>query len=361
MLEAVPGSGEQDPSDPVEAAFVDSVATEFGLSAAELRIERQSGGHSVATYVVRTDGAPVVVRRAPTGAYLPTAHDVGREFQALTALALTSVPAPEPLVHVRSQAGPVEIEWYAMTFVEGVVLSGASLRGCYSASPEARRHLGLDVARVLGQLHGVDWRAAGLAHWDRPEPFLVRQLRRWKGQMERASASADPQVLRRLSDIGAWLTTNMPSNSKSSLVHGDYKLNNILASADEPGRVLAVLDWEMSAIGDPLMDVGWLLWFWEEPEDPARGIDSPSFLTRQEGFPSRSALIDAYTQTTGATAASLTYYETFAVWKWLIIGLGLTELRRRRGDAPPAEQGFAKGGSAAAVALNLCGQLMLDF
>lgn len=170
---------------------------------------------------------------------------------------------------------------------------------------------------ALGELHAVDWRAAGLEGFGRPYGYLERQLRRWRGQLELTGRFTRP--VPDLARVGSWLEEHLPESGPSCVVHGDYKLDNVAFHPDPPARLVAIFDWEMSTIGDPLADVGWMITFWREPSDPADTVLDHGVVTRLPGFPPRADLLDRYRERTGRAVADLRFYLVLALWKLAVL------------------------------------------
>jgi aminoglycoside phosphotransferase (APT) family kinase protein len=285
------------------------------LEPAELEVERHMAGHSNETFFVRSGGREFVLRRPPRGAFLPTAHDVEREFRVLSALAGKGVRAPRPLF-LCEDAGVIGGPFYLMERVAGVVIRDRLPKGLEGA--DARKRLGEELVDALVELHAVNWRAAGLEGFGKPSGYLERQVRRWKGQLELTEPLTRPVLeLHRVRD---WLERHVPDAGDQTVVHGDYKLDNVAFDlGDGPPRLTAILDWEMSTLGDPLADVGWMLSFWREPGDPAEFVMDEQTVTRQPGFASREELLDRYRERSGREVPDLSFYLVLAVWKLAIL------------------------------------------
>ena len=278
-------------------------------------MERHRAGHSNETFFVRRGGHRWVLRRPPRGAFLPTAHDVMREHRVLSALADTPVRAPRPALAC-PDGSVIGAPFYVMEHVEGDV--PRSTFPTHLDTEAERRRMGEDVVDALAELHAVDWRAVGLDGWGRPTGYLDRQLRRWGGQLEMASRFTRP--LPELMAAGEWLAARVPDSPPSTIVHGDYKLDNMVLAPRAPARVAAILDWEMSTVGDPLADLGYLLWFWREPGDPSEALLAEQLeLTRAPGFPTRGELVERYRDRTGREVGDMTWYVVLAIWKLAIL------------------------------------------
>jgi aminoglycoside phosphotransferase (APT) family kinase protein len=278
-----------------------------------------SGGKSNLTYRVASDAGELVLRRPPLGHILPTAHDMVREHRVLSALERTAVPVPRVL-HLEPEGGPLGVSFYVMERVVGHVCRNALPVG-YAQTPERRAAIGEALVDVLADLHGVDPREVGLEDFGRPAGFMDRQLRRWSKQWE-ASKAHD---LRALDELRDELARTLPPQRAHAIVHGDYRLDNTVLHPTRPGRVVAVLDWEMSTLGDPLADLGALLAFWSEESDPevlaAARIVAP--VTAAEGFPTRTDVISRYAERTGFDVSDADWYQAFAFFKLAVVCQGI--------------------------------------
>ena len=282
-----------------------------------VRLERHRAGHSNETFFVTRGDDEWVLRRPPRGAFLPTAHDVLREYRVLEALAGTAVRAPRPVAACDDPA-VLGAPFYLMERVRGTVIR-TELPAGFRLEPQAgaRAELGQELVDALVELHQVDWRAVGLEGFGKPAGYLERQVRRWRGQLELATQFSRP--LPDLSRVGDWLAAHLPESGAASIVHGDYKLDNVVFTEEPPARLLAILDWEMCTIGDPLADVGWLISFWREPADPPDVLDRDTGVTRLPGFQGRAELLARYRARTGRVMADLTFYLVLAVWKLAVL------------------------------------------
>ncbi len=289
--------------------------------AAPLSFDLISGGRSNLTYAV-TDGAgrKVVLRRPPTSHVLSTAHDMAREYRVISALRDTDVPVAPALAFCADEAVN-DRPFYVMGFVDGYVLRGVA--ETETVLDEARRKVaGSELVDVLAAIHAVDVDAVGLGDFARRDGYIERQLRRWHGQFGKSQEQAKEIGVYRpvplVDEVHQILTDRLPVQQGTAIVHGDYRLDNTIMSAD--GRIMAVLDWELCTLGDPLADVGTLLAYWAE--DPGRPGPSSAVATMAQsaatalpGFGSRAELTDRYAARSGRDLADLGYYIAFAYWK----------------------------------------------
>jgi aminoglycoside phosphotransferase (APT) family kinase protein len=279
----------------------------------DFEVERHRAGHSNETFLVRRSGNEWVLRRPPRGAFLPTAHDVLREHRVLAALSSTPARAPRAVLAC-SDESVIGVPFFLMERVDGVVVRD---RLPSWVDVDGRRRIGEELVDALAELHAVDWRAAGLEGWGRPTGYLERQVRRWTGQLQLTTRFT--RSLPELFSVGDWLEENLPGSPPATIVHGDYKLDNAVLAPEAPVRVTALLDWEMSTIGDPVADLGYLLSSWRQPDDPPDTVLPELQLTREPGFASREELVERYSDRTGRRPGDTTWYEVLAVWKMAIL------------------------------------------
>ena len=279
----------------------------------ELEVRRHRAGHSNETFFVDLAGRRYVLRRPPRGAFLPTAHDVGREYRVLSALVATPVRAPRPVLMCEDDS-VIGAPFYLMERIDGVVIRD-SLPEAFG-EPE-RAGLGHELVDALAELHAVDPFACGLDGFGKPFGYLERQLERWRGQLELTLPLTRP--LPDLEVVGGWLEDNLPAGSPTTIVHGDYKLDNVMFAPEPPARLVAILDWEMSTLGDPLADLGWMVSFWRAPGEGGAPLGFLRALTTLPGFCSRAELIARYEQRTGRDVSALGWYEVLALWKLAIL------------------------------------------
>ena len=276
---------------------------------AELELERIGEGHSNITYLVTRGTQRFVLRRPPRPPLPPSAHDVLREWRLLDAIKDTSARVPRMLLACADEA-VIGAPFYVMEYCVGSVITNEI--PAVLDTPEQRRRMGLDVVDALAEVHDVDWRACGLDGYGKPTGYLERQLRRFNGLWEHNKTRELPRV----QQVGDWLAANLPESPPATIVHGDYRLGNTMVANDPPARVIAIFDWELSTIGDPLADVGYLSVTWLQPGDPDETMfSSLSPVTRREGFPGREELVAYYEERTGRPMSSLRWYQTLALWK----------------------------------------------
>ena len=279
-----------------------------------IKTERHRAGHSNETFFVRRGDDDMVLRRPPRGAFLPTAHDVAREYRVLSALSSTPVRTPRTILMCEDDS-VIGAPFYLMERVQGHVIR-TELPGQFTIGD--RRGIAFELVDSLVELHSVDAEACGLEGFGKPEGYLARQLRRWTGQMELTLPHTRP--VPDLERVASWLKDQLPVSPGGAIVHGDYKLDNVMFAERTPPSLIAILDWEMSTLGDPLADVGWMISFWREPGDDDTDVFGDlNRVTALEGFPARAALVQRYAQQTGIDVSGLDWYVVLAIWKLAIL------------------------------------------
>ncbi|MEV0164527.1 aminoglycoside phosphotransferase (APT) family kinase protein [Nonomuraea fuscirosea] len=295
-----------------------------------------SGGRSNLTYVVEARERRLVLRRPPLGHVLPTAHDMRREWRVISALAPTPVPVPEPVAFCADE-DVIGAPFYLMGYVEGVAVRESEQLG--DPTPEQTRRLSERLAEVLAAIHAVDYREVGLGDFGRPEGYLARQLDRWCQQWER-SKTADPPEYHRLVER---LRARLPAEAAGTLVHGDYRLDNTLLRLGDL-EITAVVDWEMSTLGDPLADLGLTLTYWHDRGDDERArIPVAGDVTVAPGFLSAAEFAGHYTKVSGREISDLGFYVAFGNFKLAVIVEGI-HARFKQGKT--VGEGFDRIGSA---------------
>lgn len=283
----------------------------------ELSVEKHEAGYSNETFYVSWGEKRWVLRRPPRGDILPTAHDVLREYRVLSALSPTGVRIPRPVVACEDPS-VIGAPFYLMERVDGVVIRDY-LPPEFDNLAE-RRRISEEMIDTLVELHSVDWRSTNLA--GKPRGFLERQLRRWSSQL--ALTLPHTRSLPGIHEVTQWLWVHLPPQSDATVVHGDFKLDNVMFAKNPPARLVAIFDWEMATLGDPLADLGWFLSYWgptgDPPEPEPKGSNA---ITQQEGFLSREEMLACYEEKTGRKMTRFPFYLCLAVWKRAIICEGL--------------------------------------
>jgi aminoglycoside phosphotransferase (APT) family kinase protein len=279
-----------------------------------VKVSLLAGGRSNLTYVVTDATREWVLRRPPLGHVLETAHDMKREYQAMDALTGTPVPVPA-MVGFSDDLRYLGAPFYVMERIEGIAYRDPA--DFDKLDPQGRRTLGLGFVDVLAELACVDQDAVGLSDFGRPDGFAARQVRRWTKQL---AASASREIAG-IAELGSRVAERVPQAQRAAIVHGDFRLDNALVHPSDPGRVLAIIDWEMSTLGDPLTDLGMLYLFWEG----WKGLDNPIAATPADfpGFPSWQELRERYVRRTDLDLTEFDWYAAFAFFKLAVICEGI--------------------------------------
>lgn len=297
-----------------------------GVADAPMELELISGGHSNVTVGVRIGDREMVVRRPPVTAFLPTANDVGREFRFYDALRDTTVPTPKAHAFCDDDS-VIGAPFYVMERLHGVVPHETEALDGITADDAAA--LCERFVEVLTAIHGVDYNAVGLGDIGKPTGYLERQVRRWTDQWHRAKAFDDPVI----DELAVILGDNIPDSPPSTIVHGDYRLGNVMLDSATRRDLIGVFDWEMATIGDPLADVGYTMLYWgttdRPPIHPSQGCaDKPGMLSADD-------LATRYGEVSGRTVDHVTFYVVLAAFKLSIIGAGNMARARRAGAETP--------------------------
>ena len=365
-----------DPAAPAPAGLDPAAVADYLAAVPEvgakppLTAELIAGGLSNLTYELRdAEGRAWVLRRPPLGHVLPTAHDMRREYRVICALHGTGTVPVARAYALCENPDVIGAPFYLMEKVEGVVLRRREQ--CAALSVAQRRAVGESLVDVLAALHGVDPERVGLADFGRPEGYLHRQLDRW----DRQYAASQSREIRGLFELGDGLRAAVPVTQRSAILHGDYRLDNVMmrlpgagggaaghtagfADAADAPSVAAVFDWEMSTLGDPLADLGLLLTYWEDPGHPAKEILAAAGggLTNHEGFPGSRQIVERYRAATGLIVDDLDWYIAFSHYKLAVI---LEGIRYRHERGLTLGEGFERAG-AAVPALVEAGRRYLD-
>jgi aminoglycoside phosphotransferase (APT) family kinase protein len=280
----------------------------------DLRAENISFGHSNEVHLVHFQGKSWALRRPPRGPLLPTAHDVMREYRVLNALQNTPVPVPR-VYAACDDPKYIGAPFYLMEYMRGEVIRADGKS--FANTPERRRAVSQGMIDLLVELQKVDWRAVGLEGFGRPDGYLPRQLKRWVDQLERTIPHTRPLPV--MNQVRDWLQAHIPESPPATIVHGDYKLDNVMWNPSDPPKPIAIFDWEMSTIGDPLADLGWLLSYWPDASDGPVRVGSMATMAPEPGYLSRREMLDRYEAKTGRKMTDFPFYQAFAIFKLAII------------------------------------------
>jgi aminoglycoside phosphotransferase (APT) family kinase protein len=309
------------------AAFLEA----NGLEASDA-VEPVGDGHSNVTFALGDD---LIVRRPPRGPLPPSAHDVLREARVLRALeGQARVPR---VLAVCDDEAVIGAPFYVMERVAGHVITGEVPAALDTVADRTR--MGEELVDALVEIHGVDWQVAGLEGFGKPSGYLERQLRRFLGLWDHNRTRDIPEV----EQVGDWLRSNMPESPAATVVHGDYRLGNTMFARDAPARMVAVFDWEMATIGDPLADLGYLSAIWIDRDDPPLGMFELSKVTREEGFPTRDELVARYEEQSGRSMTDIRWYRTLALWKSIVFMEGNYKRATSGSTDDPYLKGFGEG------------------
>jgi aminoglycoside phosphotransferase (APT) family kinase protein len=311
-----------------ESALADYLESQLG-QVDEFDIEHHQEGHSNETLFVTWGDTDLVIRRPPPGETAETAHDVLREYRVIDSLQDTGVCVPTT-VSACDDHSVLGCDFYVMEQADGDVIRTEEPERF--ATDAGRTRIGEELVDRLVEIHEVDYDAVGLEEGDfgRPEGFTQRQVDRWSKQISwAAEVTAEERPIPELDEVQSWLADNVPEEHPHTLVHGDYKLDNVMFGTGTPPEIVAIFDWELAALGDPYTDLGWMLSFWFDEKDP----DLPSSvgalyssIMMREGYPTRKELVERYEQATGTSFDDERFYRTLGVYK--LIGLGEMFFRR---------------------------------
>ena len=297
------------------------------------------GGHANLTYLLRYPGAEYVLRRPPHGDLAPGAHDMGREYRVLSVLYAGFPPAPRAHVYCQDR-DVIGAPFFVMERRRGVVVR-RDVPEIFGGGrePAKTRKLSEVLIDTLADFHAVDYRAVGLETLGKPDGFLARQVKGWTGRWLRAKTKDVPHA----DAVVRWLEERMPPAPAASLVHNDWRLDNMAVAEDDPGRAVAVYDWDMCTLGDPLTDLGTLLSSWNEPGEPYEFL-SP-MPSRSPGFMTRAEAVARYGERSGRDVSAMPYYHVFGLFKMAVVvqqlyyrfHLGQTQDTRMSGGEGVAE------------------------
>src|SRR6266566_183863 len=284
-----------------------------GLGEGPLSVQQFPSGASNLTYLVKIGGWEGVLRRPPLGPVPPKAHDMLREANLLRRIHPVFPLAPKPYV-ICSDTTILGVPFYVMERRKGIAINDRFPPGI-TPTDELCRRMSYMLLNTLVQIHGIDWRAAGLSDFGYPEGFLGRQVKGWIERYYQAQTDDIPEV----EPLTRWLAEHIPMSPPPTLIHNDFKLNNVLLSEKDLAKPVAVLDWEMATIGDPLFDLAISLSYWCRPGDPEDLRNALPTVTTYPGFMSRQEFIDLYAQKSGRDLSAMHFYMVFAYFKLVVI------------------------------------------
>ncbi len=296
-----------------QASLARYLAGELEGAEQPLTVRQYTGGMANLTYLLSFGAThEYVLRRPPIGHYAPTAHDMSREYRALSALNPVFRFAPRTYLYVED-ASVIGAPFLIMERRKGVVVR-RGMPASFAAMPDAARRLSETLVDVLVAFHAVDYESIGLAELGRPAGFISRQVAGWYRRWNAAKLE-DSAVVEQLY---AWLVENMPESPSPTLVHNDYKLDNTIFAAEDPSMMTALLDWDMCTLGDPLLDLATLLTYWTEPSDPQHLLQLTPMPTGDQGFFTRKQIIARYAEGSGRDVGDIRFYQALALFRWMV-------------------------------------------
>lgn len=294
------------------AALSHYLSTELPAAAGTVEVSQFPSGFSNLTYLLRMGTQEFVLRRPPFGANIRSAHDMGREYRVLSGLYSVYPKVPQPLLYCEDEA-VLGAPFYVMERVRGVILRATAPAGV-PLTPGLMAQLSVAAIDTLAEIHGLDVAAAGLSDLGRPAGYVERQIRGW----QRRYAAAETERLPALDVVAQWLEERQPSSDMGTLIHNDFKYDNLVLNPSNMTEVLAVLDWEMCTLGDPLMDLGTTLGYWIEANDPP-ALQGMFGLTALPGNLDRGRLVERYEEVSGRTVADPLFYYVYGLFKIAVI------------------------------------------
>lgn len=304
-----------------------------------LSVRQFGGGAANLTYLLRygegDDAVEYVLRRPPLGPVAKGAHDMGREYRVLSVLHQAYPLAPRAFLYCE-ETDLIGADFFVMERRQGVVVR-RTLPDVYDHIPDAPRRMSEALIDALADFHAVDYAALGLESLGRPVGFVDRQIEGWYKRWHAAKVEDLPLM----DQVYQWLKENRPASSAATLVHNDYKLDNVMLAADDPGRIVAVFDWDMCTLGDPLCDVGALLTYWSEPSDPEYYKEASMMPTDEPRFLSRQELVARYAERSGRDVSDIRFYHALGLYRLAVI-IAQIYIRYHRGQTQ--DQRFASFG-----------------
>lgn len=286
----------------------------LNLPDGDFLVEQFPGGHSNLTYLIKIGDSEMVLRRPPFGSKVKAAHDMSREYRVLHALHPVYAPAPKPLVFSDDQS-ILGADFYAMERIHGIILR-KDQPADFQATPAQVREAGVNMAKNLAALHAVDWKAVGLDALQKKEgSFMPRQVEGWAKRYEGSRTHDVPEV----DSVLKWCLERIPEDVGAVVIHNDYKFDNMIMDPNDFTKIIGVLDWEMSTIGDPLFDLGCALSYWTNPDEPQGLSTTNCFLQSLPGSITRDEFAGIYGEETGRDVSNMNYYFVFSIIKLAVV------------------------------------------
>jgi aminoglycoside phosphotransferase (APT) family kinase protein len=296
-----------------ETRLADYLRGQLDGSDAPLTVRQFGGGAANLTYLLDYGAYQYVLRRPPLGPVAPSSHDMAREYRVLSVLYKTFPYAPRAFLFCED-SGVIGAPFFVMERRQGIVVR-RSIPDVYAALPDAPRRMSEALLDALVEFHAVDYNALRLGTLGKPAGFIERQIEGWYGRWQKAKVEDLPQMDR----VYTWLKEHLPRSSAVSLVHNDYKLDNVMLAADDPGRLVAIFDWDMCTLGDPLVDLGALVTYWTEPDDPPYVQMTAMMPVGDSRFPTRAELIQRYAEKSGRDVSQLGFYHALGLFRLVVI------------------------------------------
>lgn len=300
-----------------------------------LTVRQFGGGAANLTYLLDYGTHEYVLRRPPLGPVAKSAHDMGREYRVLSVLHKVFPLAPQAYLY-SDDLDLIGAPFFVMDRKHGVVVR-QTIPGTYANVPNAARKMSEALVDALAAFHAVDYEAIGLGQLGKPEGFVERQIEGWFRRWHKAKTDDLPEMER----VYNWLKENLPTASSHSLIHNDYKLDNVMLSTDDPGKMVAIFDWDMCTLGDPLSDLGSLLCYWTEPTDPIYMLKSSMMPTGDVGFMTRAELVQRYAEKSGRDVHNINFYHALGLYRLVVI-IAQIYIRYARGQTQ--DKRFARFG-----------------
>ncbi|MAT96625.1 MAG: phosphotransferase family protein [Anaerolineaceae bacterium] len=305
----------------------------------ELNVRQFGGGAANLTYLLDYGSHEYVLRRPPLGPVAKSAHDMAREYKVLSVLHQALPTAPRAFLYC-ADTDLIGADFFVMERRKGVVVR-QTMPPQFADMPDAPRRMSEALVDALALFHAVDYAALGLSDLGKPEGFIERQVEGWYKRWRAARQFEGAEAVPEMDDAYTWLKENMPRSTKFSLVHNDYKLDNVMLASDDPGRLVAIFDWDMCTLGDPMTDLGALLCYWTEPTDPAYLQGIARMPPADLGFLTRRELVERYAAKSGRSIQNIHYYHTLGLFRLTVI-LAQIYIRFVRGQTQ--DQRFAAFG-----------------
>ncbi|MCB8976385.1 MAG: phosphotransferase family protein [Ardenticatenaceae bacterium] len=296
-----------------EARLADYLRGKLPGSENQLRVRQFGGGAANLTYLLDYGSHEYVLRRPPLGPVAKSAHDMGREYKVLSVLHQALPFAPRAFLYCDDPA-LIGADFFVMERRKGVVVR-RKIPPQFAETPDAPRRMSEAMVDALAALHAVDYAALGLSDLGKPEGFIERQVEGWYKRWHAAKEADLPEM----DAVYEWLKANLPTSSDVSLVHNDYKLDNVMLAEDDPGQLVAIFDWDMCTLGDPMSDLGALLCYWTEPTDAPYFQQMAMMPTGDLGFLTRRELVERYAQKSGRSVHNISFYHTLGLFRLVVI------------------------------------------